>query len=160
MALPPWLNFIFIASVARLFLRSLRGIHLRHGWYRETVRPGQGGSWVLHCRQLTATLRFHLPHQLGMARPFDLLFFRRAVEFGADVVGALASDFLLFDDQWVSFGVGVLTNSGNLPGNLHVRRTGANGELVAFDFAGYDGLGELTDHGQLVTKIGIEGFDP
>src|SRR5271170_6714461 len=95
-----------------------------------------------------------------MSSPLDARLFRRAVEFRVHVMAALASILLLFDGSAVRIGPGILTNPGHLPGNFHIRYIGPDSEVVIGDFLGDDGLRELSDGGQLIAEIAIEGFKP
>jgi hypothetical protein len=99
-----------------------------------------------------------------MPRPLHLRFARRAVEFGKDIVAALAGVFFLFDDHRVGLGIGILTDARDLPGDFDIGRVGSNRELMAADFASGDGLRELPDHREWVAKVSIKvsikGLEP
>src|ERR1044071_1317009 len=56
----------------------------------------------------------------------------------------------------MTVGVSVLTNTGDLPTDLHMRSRGLDAEAVAFDLLDDDGLGELADDRELVAKVTIE----
>ena len=98
-------------------------------------------------KQLPIPPFLDLAHQFRMARPFQLLLGRCAVEFGMKVVTALANALGLFDDQGMGLGEGILANACDLPGDFDVRQIGSNCELMAADFASDDGLRELAEHG-------------
>jgi hypothetical protein len=56
----------------------------------------------------------------------------------------------LFDGQSSIIGIGILTDAGDLPGDLDIGLVGLNGELVSGDLGGDDRLGKLPDDGELV----------
>jgi len=95
-----------------------------------------------------------------MACQLDLLFDWRSVELGMNVLAAQLFIPFLLDHERVRFGVSILAHAGNLPGNFHVGHTGFDLELVVFDLARYDGLRELSDHGQLIAEVGVESLKP
>lgn len=95
----------------------------------------------------------HLPHQLRMARPLDVLLFGLVVDFGIEVVAALAFGLLLLDGDAVALGSRVTADAGHLPGDFHIRRAGPDGEAVAFDLLGDHRLGERADDGQLIAEV-------
>src|SRR5208337_639500 len=66
----------------------------------------------------------------------------------------------LLDHQRIRFGVGILPHSGHLPGHLDVGCARPDLELIVFDLAGNDGLGELPDHRQLVAEVSVERLKP
>src|SRR5579863_10266986 len=69
-------------------------------------------------------------HDFRMPGPLDARLVRRAVEFGMDVVVALAGILLLLDGNAVSVGPCVMANAGHLPGDFHVGLVGFYAELV------------------------------
>src|SRR5579863_439443 len=95
-----------------------------------------------------------------MARPFNLLLRRCAVQLGMNIEAAQPSFFSLLNYKRVRLGVGILPHTRHLPGHFHVRFVGANAELVVLDLTGHDGLRELPDHCQLVTEVSVEGLKP
>src|SRR5450755_246858 len=54
----------------------------------------------------------------------------------------------------------VVANASHLPGNLHVGLVGLDCETVIGNLAGHNGLGKLSHHRELITKVAIEGFEP
>src|ERR1700733_318391 len=57
-------------------------------------------------------------------------------------------------------GPGVLTDAGDLPGNLHPGFAGLDGKAAVRHFYCDDSLRELADHRQLITEIGVESLEP
>src|SRR5208337_3121852 len=88
--------------------------------------------------------------------------FRRGctVQFGMNVVAALARAFFLFDDQRMRFCKSVPAYSRNLPGNLHIRFVRLDAELMVGDFAADNCLGKLADHGELIAEVPVDGLKP
>jgi hypothetical protein len=95
-----------------------------------------------------------------MARPLDALLLGCAIELGMNVIAALARVLLLFDHQRVSLRIGILADSRDLPGDLHIRLVRPNAELMVGDFAAHNRLGELPDHGELIAEVGVERLKP
>jgi hypothetical protein len=95
-----------------------------------------------------------------MARPIDALLLRCAIQFGVKIVTPLARVFLHFYRDPVRIGPGILADAGDLPGNLHVRLVRPDAELMVGHLAAHDGLGELSDHRELVAEVAVESFEP
>src|SRR5580704_9091663 len=55
---------------------------------------------------------------------------------------------------------GVLTDAGDLPGNLHSRLAGLDRETAVGDFRRDPGLRGLSNRGELIPEIGIERIEP
>src|SRR5262245_6454357 len=75
-------------------------------------------------------------------------------------VAALFLRLDLFGWNPVSVCPQVLTNAGNLPGDLHVWRVALDREPISFYFACDDGLREGADDGELITEISVQSFKP
>src|SRR5277367_5860636 len=96
-----------------------------------------------------------------MPTPFGLLLGGLTEKLRVLVEAAFVGWFLLLNDQRMSLGIGVLANSGDLPGDLYVGGIGANGELVTGDLLGDDRLSETSANDrQLVAEIGVLRFEP
>src|SRR5580704_6311053 len=95
-----------------------------------------------------------------MTRPFNLLFWRRAVQLGMGVEAAQTSFFLFLDHQRMRLGISVLADARDLPRNLHIRFIRLNAKLMAGDFAAYNRLRELPDDGELIAEVRVEHFKP
>src|SRR5215467_16391014 len=95
-----------------------------------------------------------------MMTPCDCLLLGSSVEFGMEIEATLAGILLFFDDERMGLGEGILADSGNLPGNVDVRLSGLDGELVVGNPPADDGLSELPKHGELIAEIGVDGLEP
>lgn len=65
----------------------------------------------------------------------------------------------------IRFGVLVMANPGDLPGDFGVRTAGSNDELAATDFVYELGLHEIVgvafvQNSQLIAEVAIEGLKP
>src|SRR5579872_2348343 len=85
---------------------------------------------------------------------------RCSVQFWVQVEAALPRCFVLLDGNAMSVGPGVLTNSGDLPGNLNIRFISHDSKLVVGDLLGDDRLRELTYYGELIPEVAVEDFKP
>ncbi|SRR5229473_1065084 len=95
-----------------------------------------------------------------MASCCDALLQRRAEQFGVQVESSLALGLQHLHLNAMRIGPCVLSNASHLPGDFHVGFLSPDGELVVRDLAGYDGLRELADDGELIAKITIQGLKP
>ena len=75
-------------------------------------------------------------------------------------MAALANVLLLFHRNPVCIGPCVLTNAGDLPGNLHRRLVGLDAELVVRNLGGDNRLSKLPNHRELIAKVAVESFEP
>src|SRR5208337_2231648 len=66
-------------------------------------------------RLLLGSHFLHPLHRLRMARPFNLLLGRRAVQLGMDIEAAQPGFLFLLDYQWIRLGEGILPHPGHLP---------------------------------------------
>ena len=69
-------------------------------------------------------LGLHPLHHLRMASPHGLLFGGLPIKFGMPAETFLSGGLVLFDDQRMGLGVGILTDGGDLPGDFDVRGVG------------------------------------
>lgn len=53
---------------------------------------------------------------------------------------------VVLDHERVRFGVSIVAQSGDLPGNFHIGHTSLDLEFVVLDLTSHDGLRELSDH--------------
>src|SRR5450755_5093347 len=95
-----------------------------------------------------------------MASPGDAFLGRSTEQLRMQVKALLPLRFPLLD--WNAMGVGpcVLPDAGHLPGNLHVRFVGLDGELSIGDLIRDDGLCECADYGELVSEVAIQNLEP
>jgi len=77
-----------------------------------------------------------------------------------DAVAVVPCGLVHFNLDAMRVGPSVLTNAGDLPGNLHVGLAGLDGETAISHFCRDDGLRELADHGELIPKIGVQRLEP
>src|SRR5689334_3965708 len=73
-----------------------------------------------------------------------------AVALRIEISALLPGGLDLFDRDAVLLGIGIVADARHHPGHLDVGLIGLDGKLVALDFAGHNGLGELADGGELV----------
>src|SRR2546430_1238174 len=81
----------------------------------------------------------HLLHLLRMVRPLHALLFRLVERFGMQVIAALTFGLVFLDREAASVSIGVLTNAGHLPGDLHAGLVSLDREAIAPHLAGHDG---------------------
>jgi hypothetical protein len=93
-------------------------------------------------------------------RPLQLLFVGRAIQFWVDVEALETGVLLLLHNKRVSFRVSILSLPGYLPGDLHIRSAGTDGELVVLNFACQDRLRKLPDYSQLIAEVGVQRLKP
>src|SRR5260370_18243393 len=79
---------------------------------------------------------------------------------GVEVVAAFLTLLVGFHDQRVRFGVGVLTNAGDLPGNLHAGAAARDAKLVAGDLLCDVELRKAANRSQLVAEVVVECREP
>src|SRR5262245_29859638 len=68
--------------------------------------------------------------------------------------------FQLFDLNAVAFCIGVFSNAGQLPRNLHSGPAASNLEAVSIDLAGDINRREAADRGQLIAELAVERLEP
>src|SRR5579864_1748429 len=81
------------------------------------------------------------------------------IQIRMQVAALFLSRFVFLHLQGMGFGIGIVTNSADLPGHLHSWPVGSDREAVMPDFPGDDRLRELSDHGQLIAEIAIEHLE-
>src|SRR5215471_1884965 len=95
-----------------------------------------------------------------MAPPLELLLRRSSVKLRMDVEAAQPCFLLLLDDQRMCLCIGILSYTGDQPGDLHVGYAGLDLKAMIGDLAGHDSLCKLADYRQLVAEIGVLGLEP
>src|ERR1035441_927233 len=138
---------------------------------RSAVLPPRGlsrcrcsGTRFLGRRRVRQTMLpahfLHALHHFGMASPRNACLFRCAVEFGMNIVTTFAGVLWFFHGNTVRVGPRVLANAGYLPGDFYGGFVRLYAELMVGDLTRHNSLSKLPDHGELITKIAIQGFEP
>ncbi len=110
--------------------------------------------------QLSSPHLLYVFHLVRMAAPLSLLFSGLTVKLGILIKATLSDRFLLLNHQRMRLGVGILTDCGDLPGDLYMGCIGRNFELAIADFFGNPGMGVAAYGGQLVAKVGVLDLEP
>src|SRR5580704_3835072 len=76
------------------------------------------------------------------------------------VVTLVPRRFFHFDLDAMCVGPSILTDAGDLPGNFDSRPAGFYREAAIAYLRRYNGLRELADHGELISKIRVERLKP
>src|SRR5260370_2562774 len=75
-------------------------------------------------------------------------------------IGSTLVALVFFYLNAVGVGVSIVPDAGHLPAHLHMWAVGPDGKAVVLDLARDDGLRELSDDGQLIAEVLVEGLEP
>src|SRR5262249_10816765 len=103
---------------------------------------------------------FEVLHHLWMARPLYAALLLLTVSFRTQVIAALLFGLVFFQPEWILQQRSVRTHANHLPRYFDVRRVALDLEPIVLDLAGYNRLSELTDDGELITEVAVDGFEP
>src|SRR5580692_8430975 len=78
--------------------------------------------------------------------------------FWIQVATAIGRSLFDLDRNPVRIGECILADTSDLPRDFHIRFVRLDAELVVRNLPSHNGLRELSDHGELVAKITIEGL--
>src|SRR5271163_3534940 len=123
------------------------------GFLAPHIRSSSGGS-VLFAHFLQSLHRFRMP------RPFDAHLFRRAVEFGMEIVARLAAKLRRLHRNAVRVCPRVLPDAGYLPGDFDIRFVGLDGEGMVGNLRRNPSLRRLADASELIAEVAIERLKP
>jgi hypothetical protein len=81
-------------------------------------------------------------------------------QFRMKIVTLVPLRLVLFHRDAMRVSPCVLTDAGDLPGNLYTRPAGFDGEAAVGYFRRDPGLRGLADGGELIAEIGVESVEP
>src|SRR5580704_2631954 len=96
----------------------------------------------------------------GMMHLRDVRFALVSEQLWMDVMPLVLCCFVYFHPDAMRVGPGVLADAGDLPGNLHARLAGLDGETSICDFRRDPGLGGLANGGELIAEIRVQSLEP